>query len=260
MATIQLRGGALTQDPRLDRVPFWDPRNAAYPIRALLEVDTPPVGEKIWRPGPQTDQGWEGACVGHGVTLEATSSPNRLRLGEGFVRPHYLNAPDDFAWRVYKSAQRRDPWVGENYEGTAVIAGMKVLQEIGVIKEYRWATSLRDIRDTVWSFGPVVLGINWYSGMYGTRPSGLVEVTGDLVGGHCITIIGYDSSRRLRGETEAHEMFKWQNSWGPSYGRNGKGWIKATDLKRLVFDEGGEACVPVTRSLPSTYRQTYAIG
>lgn len=256
-----LRGGHQTEDLRLDRVPYWDPQNENYPVRAILDLDTPPVGEKLWTSGALTDQGAEGACVGHGTTQEATASPYRLHLGSGYVKPHYLNEPDDFAYRVYKSAQKIDPWAGEDYEGTAVLAGVKVLKNIGLITEYRWALSLRDIRDTVWSHGPVILGINWYSDMYDTRPSGLVTVGGDVVGGHCITITGYDSSRKLTGEDKAYELYRWQNSWGPSYGRNGKGWIKAADLKRLVFDESeGEACVPVTRKLPTTYRQTYTIG
>lgn len=257
---IQLRGGYQTEDPRLDRIPFDDPRNQQYPVRALLEqIGAEPITQKVWSPGPVTDQGREGACVGHGCTLEATSSPSRLRVGTGYTKPHYKQTPDSFAFAVYKRAQKIDPWAGEEYSGTAVLAGVKILQSLGIVSEYRWAFSMQDIRDTLLYHGPVILGVNWYESMYSTRSSGLVEVSGSLVGGHCITLTGYDDSRRLLGESNTYEMYKWQNSWGSEYGRNGYGWIRAADLSRLVFDEHGEACVPVVRRLPGTYNQTLSV-
>jgi len=249
--TTQLRGGATTDDPRLDRVPYWDEKNAEYPIRAILRTAEVPLAEKLWSQGVTTDQGREGACVGHGCTQEATASPDRVRIGPQWVYPHYKNDPSQFAQVVYKMAQKIDPWAGESYSGTAVLAGVQVLQTLGILQEYRWAMSMDDLRDTLLYHGPVILGVNWYESMYDTAANGLVDVSGSIVGGHCITVIGYDKSRRLLGMPKAEEMFRWKNSWGSDYGKSGTGWITAADLKRLVFDEGGEACVPVTRKMPA---------
>lgn len=245
---ITLRGGHVTQDKRLDRLPSWDPANENYPIRSVLSPADSTLTKRLWMNGKITDQGSEGACVGFSWTVEAMTSPWRVRLGPNWQYPHYTNMPNDFGRKVYRRAQKVDEWAGENYEGTSVLAGVKTLKSLGLISEYRWAFDMADIRDTVLTHGPIVLGINWYDGMYDTRNSGLVTISGDVVGGHAICLTGYDNSRVLTGESQAYELYRWRNTWGLDYGDGGSGWIKARDLQRLVFDEGGEACVPVTRA------------
>lgn len=248
---MQLRGGFTTSDPRCDRLPSWDQRNINYPVRTLLPT-TGTLTEKLWMNGKMTDQGAEGACVGFSWTVEAMTSPWRVRIGPNWDNPHFTNYPNDFGRKVYRKAQLIDEWAGEAYEGTSVTAGVKVLKNLGLISEYRWAFSMADIRDTLLYQGPVVLGINWYESMYDTRRSGLVTLGGDLVGGHAICLTGYVKSKTLTGENQAYELYRWRNTWGADYGVNGNGWIRAADLERLVFQENGEACVPVTRAFSRT--------
>lgn len=137
---------------------------------------------------------------------------------------------------------------GNSYSGTSVLAGAKIVQSRGYIGEYRWCFGVEDVRDAVISEGPVVIGIPWHEGMYGTRESGLVEVSGGLVGGHCLLITGYHPSMRLRGEdyNERFKVFRWRNSWGPDYGVRGNGFIRYEDLRDLLKG-WGEACVPMAR-------------
>jgi hypothetical protein len=195
---------------------------------------------KRWRTGTVLDQGREGSCVGHGWTAELLASP----------RPHKVDATTghNYAVDIYRRAQLIDEWEGENYEGTSVLAGAKVVRERGYLDQYRWAFNIQDVRDAVITQGPVVIGIPWYEGMYETRESGLVDVSGDIVGGHCLTIVGYHPAMRITGEgwNERHKVFRWRNSWGPDYGLNGDGLIKYDDLAELLKDNG-EACIAIGR-------------
>jgi hypothetical protein len=91
------------------------------------------------------DQGSEGACVGFGST-RAMMLLNRRRY--------------DAFW-LYYEAQKVDEWVGEDYDGTSVRAGMDILRDVGHrrtlkhrtydvnpndgIAANRWATSVDDV-------------------------------------------------------------------------------------------------------------------
>jgi hypothetical protein len=228
-------------DPRLDWNPRHDPASLQFPIRAALgTVEDKP---RAWDLGEVLDQGQEGACVGFGWTADLLASPRPDKYATAAVG-------NRFARNVYFDAQRIDEWEGENYEGTSVLAGAKVIAAKGYMSEYRWAFSIEDVRDAVIAEGPVVIGIPWYSNMYGTRPSGLLDIGGQLVGGHCILVSGYHPSMRIRGEgwNERHRVFRLRNSWGPDWGVNGNGFIKYDDLAALLR-EWGEACVPVGRKM-----------
>lgn len=233
--SIPLKGGNITSDVRLDRVTQFDERSRSYPVRAALQGVQ--RKEKRWTPGDVLDQGSEGACVGFGWSGELEASPVRVK-----------NVDNSFARALYHRAQQLDEWPGEEYEGTSVLAGAKACKELGMIESYRWAFGIDDLIDAVVGLGPAVLGINWYEGMYETRPSGLVEVTGNTVGGHCILITGYHPKMRIRGEgwLTRHEVLIWQNSWGTGYGRNGFGYVPVEGMEALLKD-AGEACVPLSR-------------
>lgn len=213
--------------PKLDRMPYKDPRSRDYPIRALLAA---PVRRKAVKWGYPAnfplDQGEEGACVGFGWCAELGSAPVMYAT------------TNPYAFAYYQAARQEDRAMGNNWaEGASVLAGAKVAKRAGMINEYRWAFGANDVIDTLVSKGPVVLGVNWYESMYSTDENGLVSVWGDVVGGHCITAIGYDPHKSGIGP-----CILWLNSWGPSYGTRGVGYLRVADLVRLL-GEGGEACI-----------------
>lgn len=232
------------QDRVLDWVSRHDPESRNYGIRSLVGSAVEPK-IKNWSPGLVLDQGREGACVGFAFAAELAASPSRIPPK---VTTDLL---ERYATGIYKDAQKIDAWQGESYEGTSVLAGAKVLKNRGLIGGYRWCFSVADIRDAIIAEGPVVIGIPWFESLYETRPSGLVEVSGSLVGGHAITLIGYHPKIRLakEGYSKRFEVFRWRNSWGPSYGLAGNGYITSEDLATLLSDNG-EACVPVDRTVP----------
>jgi hypothetical protein len=231
----------------LDWRSFHDERSLDYPVREVLPP-TVPRRKRSWQAHKQRlDQGREGACVGFGWTAELQAQPSVVGGPGGQIAGQTAQY---FATWVYRQAQQVDDWPGEDYEGTSVLAGAKVVQGQGFIDQYRWAFSIDDVLDALVEIGPVVLGIPWFESMYETRPSGLVEVDGRLVGGHCITLTGYHPRMRLRGEgwTRRFEVCRWRNSWGEMYGRKGDGYILVEDLERLLWGRyGGEACIPIDR-------------
>jgi hypothetical protein len=219
--------------------PHYDENSRSYPIRSML----PKVQNKtftLWQHGEILDQGSEGACVGFGWTAESLAGPVQVDLEK--IDAPMPKEPNKFANYVYKEAQKIDQWPGEDYEGTSVLAGAKIMSRYGIIHQYRWAFGVMDIIGALMSQGPVVLGINWYEGMY-QAPGGKLKISGNRVGGHCILAIGYNpSSQSFNGE----ETVILQNSWGKSWGVNGVAEMTIKDLERLV-KEGGEACVPLVR-------------
>lgn len=258
-----LRGNRSTLDPRLDRIPWFDPASRRFQIRELLDEQPPSkrsLAGKYWIPGPTLDQGSEGQCVSEACHDARNGSPIR-------TKPTVTLYEDRRAF--YHECQHVDPWPGcgwgmscpiepsrEQYGGTAVLAGAKLGRDRGWWSEYRWigAGSGRledDVIDTLRTVGGIVFGIDWHIGMYETSPSGLVEVSGQIVGGHAIH--GWEWAPRQRMPkhwTGTKPGVWWHNSWGGSYGvsrrgRDGCGFILLDDLLGLL-ERGGEGMVPLS--------------
>lgn len=248
---IALRGGSETEDPRLDRVVHFDERSRDYPITAAIPEQ---LTAKSWVCKPRLDQGREGACVGFGWAHELAASPATVKTLNG--------APIDERFareRLYWEAQKIDPYPGGSYpgatprsEGSSVLAGAKVVQALGLIDEYRWAFGIDDLLLALAHAGPAVLGTNWLTGMFHPRPSGLLEVTGTVAGGHCWLARGVILRPRLTGERIDEPVIRARNSWGPDWGTDGDFFVRASQLEALLQDDG-EACVPMgRRAKPAT--------
>jgi hypothetical protein len=220
--------------------PTFDERSKDFPIRATI-AERPRRRNKLWRTGQVLDQGREGACVGFGWTADALSTPVSVDLSR--VKASVPRDPTAFAHYIYQRAKVLDPWEGTDYEGTSVLAGAKAMREAGLIKEFRWCFGIDDVIDAVLTKGPVVLGIYWYESMY-DAPEGIVSVSGKIVGGHCITAVGY---KLAASSTTGEDCVILQNSWGPDWGKNGLAEIRVSQLDELLKNTG-EACVPSKRS------------
>ena len=222
-----------------DWSPLHDERSRNYSISSLVHNVKP--RKVMWQEGIVLDQGNEGACVGFGWMAEVLAEPASpdLQPSESFA--------NQLAFKYYDLAKKADDWPGEDYEGTSVLAGAKVMKAEGFIQSYRWCFSVEQVRDAIIAEGPVVIGIPWRQNMYSTGSNGVVKVSGAVVGGHCLTITGYDPAMKIGNKT--YEVFRWRNSWGKDYGVDGSGYIKYTDLAKLLADNG-EACVPIGRLKP----------
>lgn len=234
--------GVVHRDGRtFDWNPKHDGRSRDYAVRSL--VGEAPTRAVWWIGGAVTDQGREGACVGHAVTQEFLSSPVRGKLPKG-ANPS--QAASELAFAIYKRAQQIDPWPGENYSGTAVNSGMQVGRERGWWDSYHWAFGAEDVKRAL-LLGPVVIGIPWLNGMYYTRGK-YAEIVpdGPVVGGHALLVTGWSPRYANLGET-----FRLRNSWGPGYGKAGNGYLRAANLATLL-DQDGEAAVATGRKMGLT--------
>jgi hypothetical protein len=127
-----------------------------------------------------------------------------------------------------------DEWPGTDYEGTSVRAGAKVLQDWGYIDQYVWAWDINDLIEGVLYLGPVVLGTNWYSGMFEPDPkTHIVKPSGGIAGGHAYEIYVVNKNTGLA---------RIKNSWGIDWGDRGTALISFEDVERLL-SEDGEACI-----------------
>jgi hypothetical protein len=227
---MRLRGGAETNDRRLDRIPKFDERSRKFSVR-----DVVPARQRsyTWRCKPHFDQGAEGACVGFGVGHELAARPAEV---SGLTNERCRG----FYWE----AQKIDGWPGgaypgatPRYEGTSVLAGVQVAHKLGYMEAYRWAFNFDDFLLGVGHAGPAVIGINWWTGMFDTDSKGFLEPTGIVEGGHCTLVTAVNVPA---------ETVTLHNSWGASWGVGGNAKIRWRHMRKLLADDG-EACFFIGR-------------
>lgn len=195
-----------------------DLRDEEYPFRRASSKRT----SHYWQSRYHGDQGDDPYCVGFAWAHWLEANPLCQQLpGDG----------------IYRLAKYLDNWNGENYEGTSVRAGAKVLGILKYIREYRWATTVTPVVNTILAVGPVVCGVDWHEGMMSPDAKGVIHATGEVVGGHAVLLDGVSKPRR---------MVRVKNSWGTNWGRNGRAWLSFADLHDLLGSLG-EACLGVER-------------
>lgn len=227
---IVLSNQFVPNDELLGRHYSSDPRDKNYLISSLLpKTITKPILTRYWKDDVWWgNQGSTPMCVGYAWAHWIEDGPV---LHNGI---HPIVSPIT----IYKEAQKVDEWYGENYNGTSVRAGAKYLRSTGRIQSYYWAFDVNTLINTVLNIGPVVVGTNWYRGMFYPDINGLIRVSGNLAGGHAYCINGVDIPRKL---------FRIKNSWGRSWGKNGYAFISFTDMSRLI-KEYGEICLAVEKN------------
>lgn len=209
--------------------PDWSDLN--YLASAVLPSE-PSVESRYW-----DDNYWWGdqkdtyECVGYSLVHWLEDAPvTHDRSVPPVIQPNY----------VYTEAQSVDEWEGEDYDGTTVRAGAKVLQNLGYISEYRWAMTAQEIASAVLEIGPVVVGTVWTDGMFYPDAAGIIRPTGYSVGGHAYLLNGYDTRSGY---------FRIKNSWGMAWGLDGHAFIHLNDLE-LLLSADGEACLALEQRLP----------
>jgi hypothetical protein len=164
--------------------------------------------------------------VGFGITHELIARPAAAR-GLG----------DAYANGLYQEAKTIDPWEGEDYEGTSVLAGVEVARRRGWIDGYYWCFSLKDVLLALSYKGPVVIGVPWYEGMKNTDKDGYIWPTGEILGGHCVCLNSVSVTSKDVGGP---------NSWGIKWGRAGSFRMTWAALEAALY-KGGEAVTFVGR-------------
>jgi hypothetical protein len=241
---MNLRDGTTVDDPRLDRLEEFDEASRDFRIGAVTDA-TQPLTTKLWTiPDTEAvlDQGPDGACVGFGVTNELRFNPVPITgLNEAFAKQS-----------IYWQAQRMDQWPGGSYpgatpvyEGTSVLAGIKVATKMGFYGEYRWAFTEPELAAAIPQFGPSVIGIPWTTTMFHPDAKGFLRPTGKVAGGHCVLVIGIT----ITGST-GDGYYTIYNSWGGQWGDQGTAKISRRNLAKLL-KQNGDACIITRRTHPN---------
>jgi len=223
MENVTFKDGT-TGVKKLGRLVDFDFRSKQYPIRTLTV--TKKERSYTWRCRTHLDQGEEGACTGFGIVHELMARPAEV-----------LNLNAKYAvQQIYWPAQTIDPWEGGSYpgaspfyEGTSVLAGVKIAHSYGWFDSYRWAFGINDLILGVGHNGPAVLGLAWYEGMIETNTLGYIKPTGKEVGGHCILC----KAVNVKGQ-----YFTLHNSWGTLWGVKGDCYVSFHDMQKLLSKEG----------------------
>lgn len=184
---------------------------------------SPAVGP--WPDSVVLDQGSFGTCVGNGWAGWGDTGPVQDTYDEKVARAIYFEAT------VLDGSPDDPDKPGGGQQGTSIRAGAKAMQKRGRLTAYAFAKGLSDIDEWLANHGPVVMGTNWYEGMFSPNSAGLVALTGAVAGGHCWIVRG-----RVNG------TYLCRNSWGGSWGKGGDFYVTPTDLARLLSEQG-EACL-----------------
>lgn len=212
-----------------------DPRDKLFSMSHVASAATPELRQKYWwADGWWGNQGTTSHCVAYSwlhlledgpVVQDSVSMRRRKPLIEPIM--------------LYRESQLRDPWPSENYNGTSIRAAAKVLKDLGAIKEYRWATSITEVVNTILTVGPMVVGTKWYSHMNNPDHLGRVRPSGSSVGGHAYV---------LNGVNVDSGMLRIKNSWGTGWGKRGYAFIHVDEFEKLLVD-GGDACIAFEQKL-----------
>lgn len=220
----KMKDGTKVKDPRLGRLIQFDERSKGFPIRPMLKAKTP--RSYTWRCNDVLDQGPDGACVGFGCAHELIARPSEVQG----IDAEYAKK------KLYWEAQKIDEWEGGSYpgarpfyEGTSVLAGIKVGHKMGWFDSYRWAFDAYDLITGVGYNGPAVIGTYWLEGMFEPDSKGYIHATGNIAGGHC-TLVRAVSIRRKR--------LTIRNSWGSMWGKGGDAYISFDDMEKLMKLDG----------------------
>lgn len=200
---------------------------------------------------PVDSQGFVGSCVGNAIV-------NAYELMVRILYPDYfVNLSRLF---VYYNSRLFDNSIKYDI-GTYIRDGLKAAATYGMCSEELWpyvedqfdnqptpncyvdATqrlitkyetlyTLRDLIKVLNSKRPIVIGMNIYEGfMEMNSINSVVKIpknTDTFLGGHAVTIIGYDLPRQI---------FLAKNSFGKDWGDNGYFWIPFEYVRTQTFDK-----------------------
>lgn len=207
----------------------------AWATQVMQAIDAPipqppappmpdPGSHVEWEVTAVLDQGQTGHCVGFG----GADFENTLPVND--------EADNAVGHELYYACKVVD---GEPdaEDGSSVHSLASVLKNDRRIEAYAWCdvSTLDDLIAWVLQKGSVIVGTDWYDGMFTPDADHVIHPTGEVAGGHCYLIVGYDADSR---------RFKILNSWSEGWGDIGCAFIEASDMLMLLQNYG-EALVAV---------------
>jgi len=149
-------------------------------------------------------------------------------LGCEKVKQDFDMAPQEFADKIYQEAFDLDDvpaYVSDRLYGTTLIAGMEAIKKRNLIANYYWIENVSDLSYRVLYDGPSIIATEWTNMMSNLDPNGFARAHGTYEGNHCFVVYGAD---------DKWETFFAVNTWGKSYGKDGKFHIRYKDMERML--------------------------
>jgi hypothetical protein len=221
----------------LGRVVRHDPRSLQY----LVPESTATPTSIAWaRKIPVLDQGNLGSCTGNAAVGVLGTEP----FYDTLTPTEQGSLDENEAIKVYSLATQLDNFGGTyppTDSGSSGLGAAQAAKQLGLISGYLHITSLAAAHTAIAS-GPFITGVNWYEGFDTPDANGVVTISGQVRGGHEFEVIGYDA---------AAGMWEAVNSWGTSYGLNGRMRFSDADFARLLSEQGdATVLVPLTQPAP----------
>jgi len=214
--------------PPLVYQPRFDDRSRSYRVPIPKK---PELRSKTWkRTVPPLDQGSLGCCTGAAAVGVLATAPNYRPTGR-----YTLTTAKNIYARATQIDAFRGTWPPTD-TGSSVLAAMKAMKALDLVRGYSWCFGLSDVLGALSLVGPVEVGTKWYSGFNSPDRRGLVRIGGAVEGGHAYQLVGIDVPARL----------VWAvNSWGSSWGANGRFCMSWDDLGVLLSEQGEASTVLV---------------
>ena len=220
--TLEVTEWREQQRPNLGRQLVHDERSRSFAAR--LAVDRSQWRDKLIRiydPSVNPDQ-CHGECTGCAKSMEFNAIGNRIKS---------VVLDMDDAHNIYGKATTLDPFKGTwppKDTGSSGLASCKAAQQLGLGGEYRWLFGGADeVVQTIMEGHVVNVGTWWYEHMFYPDRNGVIQTTGENVGGHQYIVRGYD---------KANDRVMIRCWWG----KFRDAWLPRALLNELLMD-GGDA-------------------
>lgn len=215
--------------PRLGRNVRHDPRSWAYAVTAVDIGTLSSVRHQSQI--PTLDQGNLGSCTGNAATKCLSYQPFWSEPAVPQILGSDAIADEKYAVGVYSDATKLDPYPGAyppTDTGSDGLSVATVLRSRGLISGYQHAFSLEALL-TALAQQPVIVGTEWRQDMFHPAADGQQRITGSVAGGHEYCLDELDVER---------ERIWMQNSWGDSWGVQGRAFFTWDDMRTLLQASG----------------------
>lgn len=184
------------------------------------------------RHGKILNQGQIGSCTGNALLGALATDPLHRR---------YERITENRAVQAYSLATKLDPFDGQYPPDDTGSSGLAVCQagvQLGWLTRYEHAFGIDQALDAL-QVRAVITGVDWYEGFDQPDPTGRVEITGQIRGGHEFVVRGY-----VPYIEPLNSLILCDNSWGPKWGRNGHFTMTVRTWATLL-EAQGDVTIPI---------------